>query len=55
VELRLFSELSAEGSGEVLKVSQETVHRDWKRAKAWLAREMGNAEPSEPAKSANDE
>jgi len=32
-----------EETAEVLKVSPDTVHRDWRFAKAWLAREMGNA------------
>jgi hypothetical protein len=27
----------------VLKVSPDTVLRDWRLAKAWLAREMGKA------------
>jgi DNA-directed RNA polymerase specialized sigma24 family protein len=53
--LQFFGGLSVEETAEVLKVSQETVHRDWKLAKAWLAREIGKAEPSVPVKSANDE
>ena len=55
VELRFFGCLSVEETSEVLKVSQETVHRDWKLAKAWLAREMGKAESSETMKRENDE
>jgi RNA polymerase sigma factor (TIGR02999 family) len=47
VELRFFGGLSVEETAEVLKVSPETVHRDWKFAKAWLAREMGEAATSE--------
>ena len=45
VELRFFGGLSVEETAEVLKVSPETVMRDWKFAKAWLARELrrGNA------------
>lgn len=42
VELRYFGGLSVEETAEVLKVSTDTVIRDWKLAKAWLAREMGN-------------
>jgi RNA polymerase sigma-70 factor, ECF subfamily len=42
VELRFFGGLSVEETAEVLKVSPDTVHRDWRLAKAWLAREMGN-------------
>ena len=40
VELRFFGGLSAEETATVLRVSPETVKRDWKLAKAWLLREM---------------
>lgn len=40
VELRFFGGLSAEETAEVLKVSPQTVMRDWKLAKAWLMREL---------------
>lgn len=40
VELRYFGGLSVEETAEVLKVSKTTVMRDWKLAKAWLAREI---------------
>jgi RNA polymerase sigma factor (TIGR02999 family) len=40
VELRFFGGLNVEETAEVLKVSPETVKRDWKFAKAWLAREI---------------
>src|ERR1700680_4683365 len=43
VELRFFGGLSVEETAEVLKVSPDTVLRDWRLAKAWLAREMGKA------------
>jgi RNA polymerase sigma factor (TIGR02999 family) len=43
VELRFFGGLSVEETAEVLKVSPDTVHRDWRLAKAWLAREMGKS------------
>jgi RNA polymerase sigma-70 factor, ECF subfamily len=46
VELRFFGGLSVDETAEVLKVSPDTVMRDWKLAKAWLAREMGKAETS---------
>ena len=42
VELRFFGGLSVEETAEVLGVSVETVHRDWRLAKAWLLREIGN-------------
>jgi RNA polymerase sigma-70 factor, ECF subfamily len=44
VELRFFGGLSVEETAAVLKVSPDTVMRDWRLAKAWLAREMGKAE-----------
>jgi RNA polymerase sigma factor (TIGR02999 family) len=41
VELRFFGGLSVQETAEVLKVSEETVHRDWRLAKSWLRRELG--------------
>jgi RNA polymerase sigma factor (TIGR02999 family) len=40
VELRFFGGLSVKEAAEVLKVSPETVQRDWKLAKSWLRREL---------------
>ena len=40
VELRFFGGLSVEETAEVLKVSVETVMRDWRLAKVWLRREL---------------
>jgi RNA polymerase sigma factor (TIGR02999 family) len=40
VEMRFFGGLSAEETAEVLKVSEDTVLRDWKLAKTWLLREL---------------
>jgi RNA polymerase sigma-70 factor, ECF subfamily len=40
VELRFFGGLSVEETADVLKVSPETVMRDWKTAKVWLLREL---------------
>jgi RNA polymerase sigma factor (TIGR02999 family) len=40
VELRFFGGLTVEETAEVLRVSAETVKRDWKLAKAWLRREL---------------
>jgi len=40
VELRYFGGLSVEETAEVLKISPETVMREWKRAKAWLYTEL---------------
>jgi RNA polymerase sigma factor (TIGR02999 family) len=42
IELRFFGGLSVEETAEVLKVSPQTVMRDWKLARAWLARELGH-------------
>ena len=44
VELRFFGGLSVEEAAEVLKVSPETVKRDWRLAKVWLLRELGRTE-----------
>jgi RNA polymerase sigma factor (TIGR02999 family) len=41
VELRFFAGLSVEETAAVLKISEPSVLRDWKLARAWLAREMG--------------
>jgi RNA polymerase sigma factor (TIGR02999 family) len=40
VELRFFGGLSVEETAAVLKVSVETVHRDWRLARGWLRREL---------------
>jgi RNA polymerase sigma-70 factor, ECF subfamily len=43
VELRFFGGLSVEETAEVLGVCRDTVVRDWKFAKAWLAQELRKA------------
>jgi RNA polymerase sigma-70 factor, ECF subfamily len=40
VELRFFGGLTEEETAEVLKVSSETVTRDWRLAKVWLLRAL---------------
>jgi RNA polymerase sigma-70 factor, ECF subfamily len=45
VELRVFGGLNVAEIATTLQVSNETVMRDWKLAKAWLAREL-RREPS---------
>ena len=40
VELRFFGGLSVEETAEVLKISPQSVMRDWKLAKAFLTREI---------------
>jgi RNA polymerase sigma-70 factor, ECF subfamily len=47
VELRFFGGLSVEETATVLKVSPETVMRDWKLAKAWLLRELRSGSANE--------
>ena len=42
VELRFFGGLTVEETAAVLRVSPETVMRDWKLAKAWLLRELSH-------------
>jgi RNA polymerase sigma factor (TIGR02999 family) len=46
VEMRFFGGLSVEETAEVLKVSPETVMRDWRLAKAWLLRELSGEKPN---------
>jgi RNA polymerase sigma factor (TIGR02999 family) len=41
IELRFFGGLTAEETAEVLKVSPDTVLRDWKLARAWLLAGLG--------------
>jgi RNA polymerase sigma-70 factor (ECF subfamily) len=43
VELRFFGGLSIEETADVLKISSETVMRDWRTAKAWLLRELSRS------------
>jgi RNA polymerase sigma factor (TIGR02999 family) len=40
IEMRFFGGLSVEETAEVLKISPQSVLRDWKLAKAWLLRAM---------------
>jgi RNA polymerase sigma-70 factor (ECF subfamily) len=40
VELRFFGGLDVKETAEVLKVSPDTVMRDWKMAKVWLLRDL---------------
>jgi RNA polymerase sigma factor (TIGR02999 family) len=46
VELRFFGGLSVAETAAVLKVSADTVRRDWNFAKVWLAREVSKTETS---------
>jgi RNA polymerase sigma-70 factor, ECF subfamily len=47
VELRFFGGLSPEETAEVLKVSPDTVFRDWRLAKVWLLRELKHGKQNE--------
>ena len=46
-ELRFYGGLSVEETAGVLKVSVETVARDWRLAKLWLVRELSGGKPRE--------
>ena len=47
VEMRYFAGLSLKETAEALKVSAETVRRDWKMAQAWLHRELSRNKQDE--------
>jgi len=40
VELRFFGGLSVQETAQVLRTSEQTVLRDWRLARSWLAREL---------------
>jgi RNA polymerase sigma-70 factor (ECF subfamily) len=40
VELRFFGGLTVKETADVLEISEESVLRDWRLARAWLAREL---------------
>jgi RNA polymerase sigma factor (TIGR02999 family) len=46
VELRFFGGLSVDETSQVMKISPETVMRDWKTAKVWLLREISGSKYS---------
>ena len=45
VELRFFGGLSLEETAEAMKISVDTVKRDWRVAKLWLLRELRGGSP----------
>jgi RNA polymerase sigma-70 factor, ECF subfamily len=47
VELRYFGGLSVEETAEVLRVSPQTVMRDWNMARLWLVKALRNREVSD--------
>ncbi len=42
IELRFFGGLSVEETAEVLRISPQSVMRDWKMARAWLMAEVAH-------------
>jgi RNA polymerase sigma-70 factor, ECF subfamily len=48
VEMRFFGGLTLDETAEALKVSRDTVKRDWNMAKLWLLRELRGAKPLDP-------
>lgn len=52
IELRFFGGLTVEETSDVLQVSPQTVMRDWRLARAWLARELRGERPTKTAGSA---
>jgi len=54
IELRFFGGLSVEETAEVLQVSPQSVMRDWKLARAWLIRELGECVPAEKPAARNN-
>jgi len=49
VELRFFGGLSVEETAEVLRISGDTVIRDWRLAKIWLLHELSRGKASHEA------
>lgn len=45
VELRYYTGLSVEETADVVGASASTVKRDWRFARAWLAKHLGSAAP----------
>jgi len=48
VELRFFGGLSVEETAAALEISEESVLRDWRLARAWLARELSHGKANGP-------
>jgi RNA polymerase sigma factor (TIGR02999 family) len=44
IELRFFGGLTVEETAQVLQTSPQTVMREWKLARAWLARELSSSQ-----------
>ena len=50
VELRFFGGLTNEEVAEVIGLSKRTVYRQWASTRAWLRRELAEAEPEDAAR-----
>jgi RNA polymerase sigma factor (TIGR02999 family) len=48
IELRFFGGFGVEETADLLQVSPQTVMRDWRLAKVWLARELGAGAAAAP-------
>jgi RNA polymerase sigma factor (TIGR02999 family) len=48
VEMRFFAGMSMEETAEALHLSVGTIKRDWRLAKAWLGRELGESPHDHP-------
>ena len=46
VELRFFGGLKDAEIGAALGISERSVQRSWRTARAWLSREMGRDDPT---------
>jgi len=49
VEARFFGGLDIAETAELLQLSEPTVQRDWRAAKAWLARELRSTDARRPS------
>ncbi|HEX4421152.1 MAG TPA: ECF-type sigma factor, partial [Kofleriaceae bacterium] len=48
VEMRCLLGLSVAETADALEVSERTVHTEWRLARAWLTRQLGEPEPPGP-------
>jgi RNA polymerase sigma factor (TIGR02999 family) len=55
VELRFFGGLEVKETAEALKISPETVKRDWRFAKAWLRRSLSGESTADANEDTNHE
>ncbi len=46
VELRVFAGMTVEETADQLHLSPETIHREWRRAKAWLFHQLAPHRPA---------